>query len=59
MRSFAAEYPDAGIVKQLVSQLPWGHVVRLIQRIKEPVAREWYMREAVRQGWSRRVRDFK
>ena len=25
MRSFAAAYPDAQIVKQLVSQLPWGH----------------------------------
>jgi len=55
MRSFAAEFPDAGIVKQLVSHSPWGHVVRLIQRIKDPAAREWYMREAVRQGWSRSV----
>jgi len=36
MRSFAAAYPDMRIVKQLVSQLPWGHVIRLLQRIKDP-----------------------
>jgi predicted nuclease of restriction endonuclease-like (RecB) superfamily len=55
MRSFAAEFPDAAIVKQLVSQLPWGHIVRLVQRVKDPAAREWYTREAIRQGWSRSV----
>lgn len=55
MRGFAAEYPDEAIVKQLVSQLPWGHIVRLVQRIKDPAARDWYMREAARQGWSRSV----
>jgi predicted nuclease of restriction endonuclease-like (RecB) superfamily len=55
MRSFAREIPDPAIVKQLASQLPWWHLVRLMQRVKEPPAREWYMREAVRQGWSRSV----
>src|SRR5688572_3048611 len=55
MRSFAEEFPEAAIVKQLASQLPWWHIVRLMQRVKEPEAREWYMREAVRQGWSRSV----
>jgi predicted nuclease of restriction endonuclease-like (RecB) superfamily len=55
MRSFAAGFPDEAIVKQLASQLPWWHVVRLMQRVKDPAAREWYMREAVRQGWSRSV----
>jgi predicted nuclease of restriction endonuclease-like (RecB) superfamily len=55
MRSFAEEYPDTAIVKQLASQLPWWHVVRITQRIKTPEVREWYMREAARQGWSRSV----
>jgi predicted nuclease of restriction endonuclease-like (RecB) superfamily len=55
MRSFAREFPDAAIVKQLASQLPWWHLVRLMQRVKDPSAREWYMREAVGQGWSRSV----
>ena len=55
MRSFAKEFPDAAIVKQLVSLLPWGHVIRVTQRVKDPNARDWYLREAVRQGWSRSV----
>jgi hypothetical protein len=55
MRRFAEEFPDAAIVKQLASQLPWWHLIRLIQSVKEPKAREWYMREAMRQGWSRSV----
>lgn len=55
MRSFAAELPDKAIVKQLVSQLPWGHILRLIQRVKSNTERQWYMCEAVRQGWSRSV----
>ena len=55
MRSFAEEMPDPAIVKQLASQLPWWHLVRLIQRVKGPEARTWYMRQAIAQGWSRRV----
>lgn len=55
MRGFAEAYPDAKIVKQLVSQLPWGHVVKLLQRVKAPGARHWYMRLAIEEGWSRSV----
>lgn len=55
MRAFASAYPDAAKVKQLVSQLPWGHVVRLIQRVKEPAAREWYMGRCIEEGWSRSI----
>lgn len=55
MRSFAEAWPDAEKVKQLVSQLPWGHVIRLLQRVKEPATREWYIRKSIEQGWSRSI----
>jgi len=55
MRAFAAEYSDVAIVKQLVSQLPWGHIVRLIQKVADPAEREWYVRATVEHGWSRNV----
>jgi predicted nuclease of restriction endonuclease-like (RecB) superfamily len=55
MRSFAEACPDAGKVKQPVSQLPWGHVIRLLQRVKEPEIREWYIRESIEHGWSRSI----
>jgi hypothetical protein len=32
MRSFAEAYPDRQIVKQVVSQLPWGHNIRFYLR---------------------------
>lgn len=55
MRAFAAAFPDAAIVKRLVSQLPWGQIIRLIQMVKEPAVREFYIRECLRHGWSRDI----
>ncbi len=55
MRAFAEAYHDEAIVKQLVSQLPWGHIVRLIQKVKSPEEREWYLRKAFEHGWSRDI----
>ncbi|MGL4942973.1 MAG: DUF1016 N-terminal domain-containing protein [Thermoguttaceae bacterium] len=34
MRSFAEAYPEPAIVKQLVSLLPWGHIIRILQKVK-------------------------
>jgi DUF1016 N-terminal domain len=40
---------------QLVAQIPWAHNVLLIQRVKEPAARLWYMQQTLANGWSRNV----
>jgi predicted nuclease of restriction endonuclease-like (RecB) superfamily len=45
----------AAIVPRLVAQLPWAHNVLLIQEIKDPSTRLWYMRQTLAQGWSRNV----
>ena len=55
MRSFAEAFPDQRIVKQLVSQIPWGHIVRLIQKVKDPSEREWYIQKTIENGWSRDI----
>jgi predicted nuclease of restriction endonuclease-like (RecB) superfamily len=55
MRSFAGVYSDAEMVKQVVSHLPWGHVLRLVQRVKDPEIRNWYAHQAIAQGWSRSI----
>ncbi|MEM8712042.1 MAG: PDDEXK nuclease domain-containing protein [Planctomycetota bacterium] len=55
MRSLAQAWPEEAIVKQLVSQLPWGHNIRLIQKVKDPAQRQWYARSCVEHGWSRNV----
>lgn len=40
-------------VKQAVSQLPWGHNILLMQRIKDIDVRLWYMEQITLNGWSR------
>lgn len=53
MRSFADAWPDAAIVQQAVGQLPWGHNLVLLARLKQPEQRLAYAQRAVEQGWSR------
>ena len=55
MRAFAEAWPDRGVVQQLVAQLPWGHNLRLLEAVKRPEERIWYVRQAVEHGWSRAV----
>lgn len=55
MRSFAEAYPDPAIVKQLVSQIPWGHIIRILQKVKDPDDRLWYARKTIENGWSRNI----
>lgn len=53
MKLLAEAFPEGPIAKQFVSQLPWGHVIRLLQMVKDPGAREFYIHEAIARGWSR------
>jgi predicted nuclease of restriction endonuclease-like (RecB) superfamily len=55
MRAFAEAYPDPEIVQQAVALLPWGHHVRLLDSVKDPDERYWYVRQAGEYGWSRNV----
>jgi predicted nuclease of restriction endonuclease-like (RecB) superfamily len=42
-------------VKRLVSQIPWGHNILLMQRIKEKAIRTWYIEQTIQNGWSRKM----
>lgn len=55
MRAFAEAWPDAQIVQQAVGQLPWGHNLVLLTRLKQPEQRLAYARAAIEHGWSRSV----
>ena len=55
MRAFAEAWPDAQIVQQAVGQLPWGHNLVLLSKIKTTDLRLAYAQRAVDQGWSRSV----
>lgn len=53
MRAFAEAWLDFEIVQQLVAQLPWGHNVLLLNRIKTEEARLFYTQKALAESWSR------
>ena len=55
IRGFAEAWPDAEIVQQTVGQLPWGHNVVLLTRLKDPQQRLAYAQSAITHGWSRNV----
>jgi predicted nuclease of restriction endonuclease-like (RecB) superfamily len=40
---------------QAVAELPWGHQVILLEKLKEPAERQWYARATIEHGWSRNV----
>jgi predicted nuclease of restriction endonuclease-like (RecB) superfamily len=54
MRAFAEAWPDeATFVQQPVGQLPWGHNLVLLTRLKAAEARLAYAARALEHGWSR------
>jgi predicted nuclease of restriction endonuclease-like (RecB) superfamily len=55
MRALAEAWPAEPIVQQLIAQLPWGHNLRVPDRIKDRPTREWYSRAALENGWSQNV----
>lgn len=55
MRAFAKAWPEAEFVQQVVAQIPWGHNVRLLETVQNPVERAWYVQQTIENGWSRNV----
>ena len=71
MRAFAETYPafvqrsaaqietnnnqENIIVQQAAAQLPWGHHQVLLDKVKEPNQRNFYIEKAIENGWSRDV----
>ena len=55
MKIFAREFPKAPIAQQPVAQLPWGHVLQILQRVKDPAVRDFYIEQTIAHGWSRSI----
>ncbi|WP_434985884.1 PDDEXK nuclease domain-containing protein [Vreelandella zhaodongensis] len=55
MRSFAQAWSKDEIVQQPVGQLPWGHNLALLSKLKDPQERLFYASKAVENNWSRNV----
>ncbi|NJR60709.1 MAG: DUF1016 domain-containing protein [Cyanobacteria bacterium CRU_2_1] len=55
MRAFAEAYPDEQLVQQVAGQIPWFHNCMLLDKVKDPDERLWYIQQTIQQGWSRSV----
>jgi len=55
MRAFAKAYKDHSFVQQVAGQIPWFHNVVLLDKVKNPAEREWYIRQTIQNGWSRNI----
>ena len=55
MRAFAEAWPDEDFVQQAAARLPWFHNVAILERVKEPHVRRFYVEACAQQGWSRNV----
>ncbi|MBD2465670.1 DUF1016 domain-containing protein [Oscillatoria sp. FACHB-1407] len=55
MRAFAEAYPDESFVQQVAAQIPWFHHCVLLDKIKTPSERLWYIQQTSQNGWSRNI----
>ena len=55
MREFYLAYCDLPKVQPLVAQIGWSHNLIILQRCKDPLEREFYIRMTRKFGWSKNV----
>jgi len=55
MQTLARTYPDEAFAQQVVAQIPWGHNVVLLDKVRDADERAWYLRATHEHGWSRNV----
>jgi len=54
MKKFYETYRDESISAPLAHQLPWSHNLIILGQSKRPEEREFYLRMAVREKWTKR-----
>jgi len=55
MRAFAEAWPDETIVQEALAQITWYHNITLLEKVKDPAERLWYVQQTVEHGWSRNM----
>ena len=54
-QEFYLEYKGHEKWRQLVAELSWGSNLLIMNKIKDPNAREYYLRATIEMGWTRNV----
>ena len=52
VKQLVAELEEKNL-PQAVGEIPWGHNVMLLQKLRDPLLRLWYARKTIEHGWSR------
>jgi predicted nuclease of restriction endonuclease-like (RecB) superfamily len=55
MKAFAEAWPEESILQQAAAKLPWFHNCILLDKLKNPQERLWYINQAIENGWSRNM----
>ena len=55
MRKFYETYADFSILPPAVAKLPWTHNSILVDRINDPIVRNWYAEQCLKNGWNKVV----
>ena len=53
MKKFYTEYKDDKVMQQLVAQVPWGHNIVLMDKVKNKEIRKIYLQGIIKNGWGR------
>lgn len=55
MAKFAQAYPEREFVQTVSAQIPWSHNIAIIEKVKKPEQRIWYIQKTAENGWSHSV----
>jgi len=55
MAKYADTYKDKEFVQTVSAQIPWSHNIAILDKVKSPEQREWYIRKTAENGWSHNV----
>lgn len=48
MAKFAETYPDREFVQTVSAQIPWSHNIAILEKVKDPQQRVWYIEKRLR-----------
>ena len=48
-------WPDCEFVQAALAQLPWYHLLALLDKLKIETERHWYVAKSLEHNWSRNV----
>ena len=55
MQKFASEFDNDEFLQHDVAKLPWSSITTIMDQVKDKNIRNWYIKETIKNGWSRPV----